>query len=369
MKKMTSMMTYNGPNYSKVEAAAYRTLTECGLDSLPVKFKKIIKHYDDLRIQKYSHWAKKRGITIEEACQILNSKFGVLWVHDNESLVLYNDTDDNPQRVRFTIAHEIGHYILGHNKATDKTIITRYALDDQQYDIFEKEANHFASKLLAPLPLLYKINGNWKDLDRMHIRDFFDVSYTAAGYIKDAYDRRLNGNYIDDNHDITEAFSDYITQETTKKRCKHCLHDSYGNEIEFCEICGEVDFIELDADTYFFFKNFNAGGKNVKYKKVEVDESGRALICPLCDNEEIEDHEDICMICGKYIRNICSGVFVEYDYYTDQVSPDNLDGCQTVLKGNARHCTKCGAMSTFFYYDLLKPWTEEHPDVKEELPY
>lgn len=51
-------------------------------------------------------------------------------------------------RQRFTIAHEIGHYIMGHdeNKIIDDTF-------DKSTDK-EKEANKFASELLMPYALL-----------------------------------------------------------------------------------------------------------------------------------------------------------------------------------------------------------------------
>lgn len=35
--------------------------------------------------------------------------------------------------------------------------------------------------------------------------------------------------------------------------------------------------------------------------------------------------------------------------------------CEGTLLGSDRYCPKCGAESTFFYYDLLKKWNTETP--------
>lgn len=91
------------------------------------------------------------------------SKYGFL-ARDKESgkaIIFFNDKLPM-ETVRFTIAHEIGHFVLGHS--------------DTDGPGAEKEANCFARNLLCPLPVA----------DAFHLKDagdyaaFFRVSKTMA---------------------------------------------------------------------------------------------------------------------------------------------------------------------------------------------
>jgi Zn-dependent peptidase ImmA (M78 family) len=60
---------------------------------------------------------------------------------------------DNPRRQRFTLAHEIAHYILHRDLIGDGVI------DDALYrsklgDIYERQANRMAADILMPAPLV-----------------------------------------------------------------------------------------------------------------------------------------------------------------------------------------------------------------------
>jgi Zn-dependent peptidase ImmA (M78 family) len=52
-------------------------------------------------------------------------------------------------RQRFTVAHELGHILLGHNNRSR-------VIDYNSKDTNEQQANIFASELLAPLQMLKK---------------------------------------------------------------------------------------------------------------------------------------------------------------------------------------------------------------------
>lgn len=70
---------------------------------------------------------------------------GFLIQENNLSAIAYNDTQ-HVHRQRFTVAHEIGHLVMGHN-VIDEGSVTQTE---------EKEANVFAAELLMPLELLKK---------------------------------------------------------------------------------------------------------------------------------------------------------------------------------------------------------------------
>ena len=65
------------------------------------------------------------------------------------SNTIYYNSDHNPGRIRFSIAHEIGHYQLGHQ--TYPKVVNYDAKDP-----IEIEANTFAAFLLMPTTLMSK---------------------------------------------------------------------------------------------------------------------------------------------------------------------------------------------------------------------
>lgn len=78
---------------------------------------------------------------------------------DFESKKIFVNKDDPPNRQRFTIAHELGHYILHPDFVKDETkykVLLRRPLEDKNYTPEEKEANCFAANLLVPDDLIKK---------------------------------------------------------------------------------------------------------------------------------------------------------------------------------------------------------------------
>ena len=88
---------------------------------------------------------------------------GILISRGRVSTICLEETDSE-NRQRFTIAHEVGHYILGHHFAdgsvhVDK-ISMRNARSSEGSDPLEIEANQFASTLLMPEGLVRERMGS-----------------------------------------------------------------------------------------------------------------------------------------------------------------------------------------------------------------
>jgi Zn-dependent peptidase ImmA (M78 family) len=85
---------------------------------------------------------------------------GLLAIQDGVGTIGFNGKESEV-RVRFTIAHELGHFILHKEKSdlfVDKQLIYRSqnSGDTPVKQIMEQEANFFASALLMPSNLLRK---------------------------------------------------------------------------------------------------------------------------------------------------------------------------------------------------------------------
>jgi hypothetical protein len=99
-----------------------------------------------------------------------------------EWLLLYNEAVSSPGRVRFTQAHELGHYILHRQlresfQCSDADMLN-WSKDDKD---IEGQADLFASYLLMPLDDYRKQVTATVDLDLLgHCADRYGVSLTAA---------------------------------------------------------------------------------------------------------------------------------------------------------------------------------------------
>lgn len=98
--------------------------------------------------------------------------------------VLYNPNIGSPGRINFTIAHELGHYLLHRASVNSFECSQRDLIDYGGNDSVkrEEEANVFASYLLMPLDDFREQIGNETiSLDLLgHCADRYNVSLTAA---------------------------------------------------------------------------------------------------------------------------------------------------------------------------------------------
>lgn len=150
---------------------------------LPIDVQGIIK-YLDIKLNKKPNFKK---IKLD----------GMISIKDKEPEIWINPMKTSmKERIRFTLAHELGHFMLHiapeNNLTEDRSIedteITYYR--DDNWDHIEMEANNFASQLLMPSSMITKetkkiLNKNddfSKDEIIESLSSTFDVSKTAMKY-------------------------------------------------------------------------------------------------------------------------------------------------------------------------------------------
>ncbi|MCH4183509.1 MAG: ImmA/IrrE family metallo-endopeptidase [Prevotella sp.] len=87
----------------------------------------------------------------------------------------------NPKRQRFTLAHELGHFVLHKNKNTEFSDTTFFRKNEDP-DSLEYNANEFAAQILMPEE---RVNYYIQQRDIKSIKllaDIFDVSSSAMRY-------------------------------------------------------------------------------------------------------------------------------------------------------------------------------------------
>ena len=95
---------------------------------------------------------------------------------------LYVNLNEHPNRRRFTVAHELGHWRLHKEELKnnpERSILFRIAIGQLNKDPIEKEANIFAANLLVPMELLKKAK---KGKTHQELAELFGVSTEVIGY-------------------------------------------------------------------------------------------------------------------------------------------------------------------------------------------
>jgi Zn-dependent peptidase ImmA (M78 family) len=127
-----------GPRKKHAIKLAQDLIKDSRVLEAPVSLQKVIEYLQtkqNLTIQKYDFGQKISGLMVQMTDD-----------EGNESTVIGFNENHPWCRRRFTLAHEIGHLLLGHTCNNDQTIKSHE----------EKEADIFASELLVPKSLLKK---------------------------------------------------------------------------------------------------------------------------------------------------------------------------------------------------------------------
>lgn len=244
-------------------------------------------------------------------------------------LILYNERQSQ-KRIRFSIAHELGHIVLGHLD-DERTEISGGGLDDVAYFAMEGEANTFAGNFLAP-PIL--IDAVVRRARRMDAALLADVFYLSRQAIRDYRIEDYRNWKRREASETERRILDRCGQSLYLYRCARCGQTALDAYI-YCPVCGNG---VIQAKTIWEEQTA------MQYPGLELDVYGRAKTCPVCGCDE-PLAGPYCHICGALIVNRCTG------------------GCErakkTPLPGNARYCPYCGSPTTFLRDGLLEQWRDE----------
>ena len=153
-------------DYNKAQMEAEKVCEKLFLKTPPIPILEVAESY---------------GLSVLETD--LTDHPGLSGVIDVEKQIIYLNKSDNPVHKRFTIAHELGHWILHrealYQKDSSLAIYYRRPIGGETDDK-EKEANCFAANLLVPLEHLkpyYNKHYSCRDLSEL-----FAVSQQVIGY-------------------------------------------------------------------------------------------------------------------------------------------------------------------------------------------
>lgn len=135
--------------------------------------------------------AESYGLSVLEAD--FSNQPGLSGILDVEKQIIFVNKTDSPSHKRFTIAHELGHWLL-HREAVeqkDSSLVLYYRRPlGGETDDKEKEANCFAANLLVPIAQL-KLYCRY--YSGQELADLFAVSQQVIGYRLQALGGTFNG--------------------------------------------------------------------------------------------------------------------------------------------------------------------------------
>lgn len=331
---------------AEIKFKVMETLEQYSTPVLPVKIGSIIRNIPYIKLITYSSQIKKHRISYDELIVNAETKDSYV-VHENSTgrfCIYYNDIDTHimsSNRVRWNLAHELGHVILNHHKMAGLDTLRRTGIDDSTYNYLEKEADYFAQLLLVPHAVLL----GFRIENSNHIKVMCKISGPASR--KRYYEYNNWKSHVDAKDVYDSRVFHYYYKFIYKRHCKNCDARLIQRHGKYCPICGQ--------------KTLEWGEGTMIYKKLDTYENGKLKECPTCKNEETNIDGSFCQICGEKLINYCSNYNCEND---------------TPLPSNARYCPICGSPSTFCNEGILKAWNYKEPnsflsipDIGEELPF
>lgn len=158
--------------YQKARDAAWRTLIAMHITKLPVKVSKICKDYGCVLRSYQSGKDAIEAFGLMGQCQCSD---GFTTIQGGQYYIFYNP-DMVRGRIRFTIAHELGHIVLGHVGVGGVTTQNREPEPNDRP--IEHMANVFASRLLAPACVLHSL----RVTDAQSVAALCDISLQSAQF-------------------------------------------------------------------------------------------------------------------------------------------------------------------------------------------
>lgn len=293
------------PRYRLAEKAARRFLCMLAPESFPIDPLDIIERLPTVTCWAYTDASSLLGLADPLHLRQQHADARTLYIREGEYyIIVYEDTlVRSHERVRFTLAHEIGHILLGHFTDFDSTCLSRNGgLNEKAYRVLEQEADCFAGELLAPTAFF-----RHTDITRDQLRLLCGLSDAAANtrMLMIAAERQENDDTVESElyHALYPAWSQ--KEKSIYQRLltlPPLIQKKYAGIIRICGSCGA--YIQLPDALYcpYCGKRYQKNDATSGHLPLTVTANA---VCPACRNEELGENDRYCRICGQPVRNRC----------------------------------------------------------------
>lgn len=179
-------MKLTNSRYEEIKQSITDLLSDYSMSKLPIDIFLLAKKMA-IKVYKYNEFENNERTIILSASQDGMS----CYVPETKSYVILYNNEMDSNRIRFTIAHEIGHIVLGHKYSCEET---------------ESEADFFARNLLVPMGIVIYKNIS----DPIEIENKFEVSYMVSEIVIRSFCSRLaygHGNLMEYEIELLKLFN------------------------------------------------------------------------------------------------------------------------------------------------------------------
>ena len=378
----------NQPRLKYVTQKAYQLLIDMGFDRFPISPAQIIAQYPEQII--CLSWSEARNVLhSEDPFHLHHLGAEARTIHMREQnlyMIVYDDVNmKNPDRILWTIVHELGHVVLGHLVDFEATALSRGGLSRMEYGVLEIEAHRFAAEVLAPsaffrhlpyignleLRLICGISEEAANKQYNYIQTLQHAPQTRYGgklkhhFISSVY--KQYGELLYDGIQRIWGRPGYKKYVMFSRKCPHCSAFNTVPDAKYCLYCGEQ--LELDY-TGWSSRDIEADRKRIagmpgknpfvfltRRKKHDHGQYPEYMpFCPRCLHDDITPETKYCRICGQPLHNTCRKEHKR-------------------IPLAARFCPDCGSPATFqeVYgiaedrYESLAKYTDN--EIWIEYPY
>jgi len=365
------------PRFEFASGRAYDILAAIGAKELPVNVWEINDFFSNIFIIPYTEYKNNPEIPKSIDFDKVNSRIDefnkteqdpakrkehlevlVQMIRElNYYFIVIDDRLRNRQRERWSIAHELGHILLGHLIEFEDLTQNRLNMTSNEYGVLETEANWFASELLGPSPIIALIE---KRLSVSKISLLCGISPEAASKKARQINNRYNHGYLE-NRQMMLNFSQYIFSRLYLKSiyteiherievspqlfwdlnnlCRVCSKcgayiDNPGNS--YCHWCGETLELQTTHGMHHILGSNPPLPEGKVYTSIEENEQHRVIYCPKCKNHLFNSYDEFCYECQTPLYNHCLE-----------------EGMK--LPTECRRCPSCGGLTDYSeIYDKIK---------------
>lgn len=198
-------------NYEENQAfmrAAEMAHQVSGIEDYPVPIKKLISENPNVQLMTFSQLAKWTGTPIKDVPIIGRSDDAFLFRMGRDRFVIAYNPIKPHRRIRFSLAHEYGHFLMKHSGESVYDNETKTPI----YSREEYEADTFAACLLFPLHKRLEFH----DKTSYEIANAFGLSFTAVRFCMKLLDRHFESGlceYITKyEHRRNEGYINYLRE-------------------------------------------------------------------------------------------------------------------------------------------------------------
>ncbi|NMB26379.1 MAG: ImmA/IrrE family metallo-endopeptidase [Firmicutes bacterium] len=315
-------MVRQASRFTDALQAAWLFTSLAQLNWLPIDPSSIYRKFRDTCLLLDSAQAAEvigNGHPLVEAVRRPNNDAYTFFSHDRSMYVTIFNEKRYPARIRWTLAHEIGHIVLGHVQRYEAYCI-HGGLEPNKHRALERQANDFAAELLAPMYIIRRLKlSEPSDLSRV-----FGLS-TEAATNRVADLRRKGDKPV---YDGGRGF----------------LQAQYAEFLSPVALCSNQFSNGLPVHLASYAERV-VNDRMQQHSSVDTNENGRFLACPQCGNKDFADDANYCRLCGIPLYNHCTALETTF-----------VVQCGEVNRGDARYCEFCGAETMLFSKGLLVSW-------------